>query len=68
MRTRCAAGPSTVQAGEESTRGLARGIDLSGALLVETPHGLKKFFSGEVTVRPRNDEPPRCWSTSATRA
>jgi BirA family biotin operon repressor/biotin-[acetyl-CoA-carboxylase] ligase len=44
--------PITVQAGEESTRGLARSIDLSGALMVETPHGLKKFFSGEVTVRP----------------
>jgi BirA family biotin operon repressor/biotin-[acetyl-CoA-carboxylase] ligase len=44
--------PVTVQAGEESARGLARSIDLSGALLVETPHGLRKFFSGEVTVRP----------------
>jgi BirA family biotin operon repressor/biotin-[acetyl-CoA-carboxylase] ligase len=44
--------PVNVQAGEENVRGLARGIDLSGALLVETPHGLKKFFSGEVTVRP----------------
>ena len=44
--------PVIVQAGEESARGLARSIDLNGALLVETPHGLKKFFSGEVTVRP----------------
>lgn len=42
----------SVQAGEESTRGIARGIDVGGALLVETPHGLKKFYSGEVTVRP----------------
>jgi BirA family biotin operon repressor/biotin-[acetyl-CoA-carboxylase] ligase len=42
----------TVHAGDESVRGLARGIDLSGALLVETPQGLRKFFSGEVTVRP----------------
>jgi len=42
----------TVQAGEETARGVARSIDLSGALLVETPQGLKKFFSGEVTVRP----------------
>jgi hypothetical protein len=41
-----------VQAGEEIARGLARSIDLTGALLVETPHGLRKFFSGEVTVRP----------------
>ena len=44
--------PVNVQSGEESTRGLARSIDLSGALLVETPHGLRKFFSGDVTVRP----------------
>ena len=44
--------PVSVQSGNEITRGLARSIDLGGALLVETPHGLKKFFSGEVTVRP----------------
>jgi BirA family transcriptional regulator, biotin operon repressor / biotin---[acetyl-CoA-carboxylase] ligase len=43
--------PVSVQAGDESARGLARSIDLSGALLVETPHGLRKFYSGEVTVR-----------------
>jgi BirA family transcriptional regulator, biotin operon repressor / biotin---[acetyl-CoA-carboxylase] ligase len=42
----------SVQAGDEAVRGVARGIDLSGALLVETREGLKKFFSGEVTVRP----------------
>jgi BirA family transcriptional regulator, biotin operon repressor / biotin---[acetyl-CoA-carboxylase] ligase len=33
-------------------RGLARGVDLHGALLVETAdEGLKKFVSGEVSVR-----------------
>ena len=33
-------------------RGLARGVDLHGALLVETlDEGLKKFVSGEVSVR-----------------
>jgi BirA family biotin operon repressor/biotin-[acetyl-CoA-carboxylase] ligase len=42
----------TVHSAEDGTRGLARGIDLSGALLVETPHGLRKFIGGEVTVRP----------------
>lgn len=42
----------TVHAAEEGARGLARGIDLSGALLVETPHGLRKFVGGEVSVRP----------------
>lgn len=36
----------------EVERGLARGVDLHGALLVETPEGaLKKFVSGDVSVR-----------------
>jgi BirA family biotin operon repressor/biotin-[acetyl-CoA-carboxylase] ligase len=42
----------TVHSSEDGARGRARGIDLSGALLVETPHGLRKFIGGEVTVRP----------------
>jgi len=33
------------------TRGVARGIDAHGALLVETPDGVRRFISGEVTVR-----------------
>lgn len=43
--------PVTVLALDGTTKGLARGIDLHGALLVETPHGLKKFISGDVSVR-----------------
>jgi BirA family transcriptional regulator, biotin operon repressor / biotin---[acetyl-CoA-carboxylase] ligase len=43
--------PVTVQALDGATKGLARGIDLHGALLVETPHGLKRFISGDVSVR-----------------
>ena len=43
--------PVTVQGMDGTTKGLARGIDLHGALLVETPHGLKKFISGDVSVR-----------------
>ncbi len=43
--------PVTVQGAGGATKGLARGIDLHGALLVETPHGLKKFVSGDVSVR-----------------
>ena len=35
-----------------SSRGLARGIDLQGALLLETPQGIRRFISGDVTVRP----------------
>jgi len=42
----------SVHSGDEIIRGVARGVDLTGALLVETPAGLTKFFSGEVTVRP----------------
>ncbi len=51
--------PITVHAGAGSdvsgaaTRGIARGIDGSGALLVETRDGLQKLVSGEVSVRPR---------------
>jgi len=32
--------------------GIARGVDASGALLVETGTGLKKITSAEVSVRP----------------
>ena len=35
----------------EVTRGMARGIDAHGALLVETPAGVQRFISGEVSVR-----------------
>lgn len=35
----------------EHTRGMARGIDAHGALLVETPEGVRRFISGEVSVR-----------------
>jgi BirA family biotin operon repressor/biotin-[acetyl-CoA-carboxylase] ligase len=35
----------------EAVRGTARGIDQHGALLVETPQGVRRFISGDVTVR-----------------
>ena len=35
----------------EVSRGVARGIDAHGALLVEAPGGVRRFVSGEVTVR-----------------
>jgi BirA family biotin operon repressor/biotin-[acetyl-CoA-carboxylase] ligase len=35
----------------EISRGVARGIDTHGALLVEDPSGVQRFISGEVTVR-----------------
>ncbi|HEY1899367.1 MAG TPA: biotin--[acetyl-CoA-carboxylase] ligase [Steroidobacteraceae bacterium] len=34
-----------------TTRGVARGIDMDGALLVQTSDGLVRFVSGEVSVR-----------------
>lgn len=40
-----------VNAAEGVARGVARGIDLHGALMVETPQGLLRFISGDVTVR-----------------
>jgi BirA family biotin operon repressor/biotin-[acetyl-CoA-carboxylase] ligase len=41
-----------VVVGEDVHRGLARGIDVDGALMLETPAGLLRFISGEVSVRP----------------
>jgi BirA family biotin operon repressor/biotin-[acetyl-CoA-carboxylase] ligase len=43
--------PVNVSGAQGAARGVARGIDLHGALLVETPQGLKRFISGDVTVR-----------------
>jgi BirA family biotin operon repressor/biotin-[acetyl-CoA-carboxylase] ligase len=40
-----------VLAGEQTQRGIARGIDAEGALMLETPAGLMRFISGEVSVR-----------------
>jgi BirA family transcriptional regulator, biotin operon repressor / biotin---[acetyl-CoA-carboxylase] ligase len=44
--------PVSVSGAEGASRGVARGIDLHGALLVETPQGVKRFISGDVSVRP----------------
>lgn len=41
-----------VHTADGPTRGLARGIDMHGALLIETRDGVKRFLSGDVTVRP----------------
>lgn len=42
----------SVSGAEGIAKGLARGIDVHGALLVETARGLQRFISGDVTVRP----------------
>ncbi len=44
----------TVTTGEGPVKGVARGIELDGALLVETPQGLLRFISGDVSVRPES--------------
>jgi BirA family transcriptional regulator, biotin operon repressor / biotin---[acetyl-CoA-carboxylase] ligase len=41
----------SVENAGDITRGIARGIDAHGALLIETPAGLQRFVSGEVSVR-----------------
>jgi BirA family biotin operon repressor/biotin-[acetyl-CoA-carboxylase] ligase len=41
-----------VHAAAGIARGTARGIDVHGALLVETAQGVRRFISGDVTVRP----------------
>ena len=41
----------TVAAADNIVKGVARGIDLHGALLVQTPQGVQRFVSGDVTVR-----------------
>jgi BirA family transcriptional regulator, biotin operon repressor / biotin---[acetyl-CoA-carboxylase] ligase len=43
--------PVSVSADAGTVKGLARGIDLHGAFLLETPDGVKRFVSGDVTVR-----------------
>jgi len=40
-----------VLVGEQTHRGIAQGIDEDGALMLETPTGLMRFVSGEVSVR-----------------
>ena len=44
--------PVDVTAGDGVAHGLARGVDVHGALLVETAQGVRRFISGDVTVRP----------------
>ena len=41
-----------VSAADRIAHGLARGVDVHGALLVETPQGVRRFIAGDVTVRP----------------
>jgi BirA family biotin operon repressor/biotin-[acetyl-CoA-carboxylase] ligase len=42
--------------GETRIEGLARGIDEDGALLLDVGGRLRRFVSGEVSLRPRGPE------------
>jgi len=44
--------PVSVTAGEGIAHGVARGVDVNGALLVETAQGVRRFIAGDVTLRP----------------
>lgn len=44
--------PVELLAGEQRLRGIARGIDGSGALRLKTPGGMQRISSGEVSLRP----------------
>lgn len=48
--------PARVLLGESRIEGLARGIDEDGALLLEVGGRLRRFVSGEVSLRPRGPE------------
>jgi BirA family biotin operon repressor/biotin-[acetyl-CoA-carboxylase] ligase len=48
----------TVQTSQTSWHGIARGIDASGALLVETAQGMQKVLSGDISVRAAEESTP----------
>ena len=43
--------PARVLLGESVISGTARGVDSEGALLLETPDGVRRFVSGEASLR-----------------
>ena len=55
----------TIRSAQSSWRGIARGIDESGALLVETPRGLQRVLSGDVSVRSVEERAPDSPSDAA---
>ncbi|MFC1748971.1 bifunctional biotin--[acetyl-CoA-carboxylase] ligase/biotin operon repressor BirA [Pseudomonadota bacterium] len=47
-----AAQPVVIQQAGANVSGIARGIDNDGAIIIETSDGLKRFHSGDVSLRP----------------
>ena len=44
--------PVVLRSGDQQQQGIARGVDETGALRLETPAGVELFFGGEVSMRP----------------
>lgn len=40
-----------VMVGDKATQGIARGVDVDGALLLETGDQMQRFYSGEASLR-----------------
>jgi BirA family biotin operon repressor/biotin-[acetyl-CoA-carboxylase] ligase len=53
-RFHCLSGRPVEVSGQTTVRGIARGVDDSGALLVDTDTGLEAIVAGEVTLRGSN--------------
>ena len=50
----CAGKAVLIHMAQEQIVGEAKGIDASGAILIETETGLRRFHSGEVSLRLQN--------------
>ncbi|MDR2637690.1 MAG: biotin--[acetyl-CoA-carboxylase] ligase, partial [Zoogloeaceae bacterium] len=44
--------------GRFHAEGICRGVDADGALLLETPRGLERFFAGDLSLRPATGSAP----------
>lgn len=53
-RRDCYQGQWVQISGAQAISGICRGVDLQGALLVETTDGLQSVFGGEVSLRPKD--------------
>lgn len=54
-RRDCYQGQWVQISGAQTISGICRGVDLQGALLVETTDGLQSVFGGEVSLRPKDN-------------
>ncbi len=54
----CLRGRNVVVSGGEYVSGIARGVNASGELIIETANGLRSVRSGDVSVRPAAGRAP----------